>query len=218
MKTQTAPRRIRLTPEARREEIIAITQTAIARDGYRALSLREIARRCGMSAPGLMHYFPDMPTLLKAVIEHRDEADLTEALDSLGSDATLVQLMDRVWEYYHSRPDETRNFDLLEAEALDPRHPAHEYYLERNERTFQRLRVQIEREFVDAEAIARVFRLLLDGLTLRRLRTPDDPTAAAEDWAAVRDTFLARQARVASDELAHPEESHLPGRASVRAS
>lgn len=195
-----------MTPEARREEIIEITQAAIARDGYRALSLREIARRCGMSAPGLMHHFPDMPTLLEAVIEHRDEADLSQVLDSLGADTTLVQMMDRAREYYDSRPEETRNFDILEAEALDPTHPAHAYYRERNERTFQRLRAQIEREFADADAVARVVRLILDGVVLRRLRSPNNPTVSAEDWAAVRDTFLARQTRIASGDPANPGE------------
>ncbi|MFD4423203.1 TetR/AcrR family transcriptional regulator, partial [Agromyces sp. NPDC058484] len=153
----------RLTPEARRAEIIEVTQSAIASDGYRGLSLREIARRCGMSAPGLMHYFSDMPTLLEAVLDHRDEVDLAAILDDDGFDMPLLEMLDTSREYYAARPAEARSFDLLEAEALDPGHPAHDYFVTRNERTFERIRPQIEREFENGDEVARVLRLLLDG-------------------------------------------------------
>src|SRR6478735_4817307 len=73
---EDGPMARRLTPEARRAEIIEVAHAVISDEGYRALSLRELARRCGMSAPGLMHYFPDMRSLLDAVLAHRDEVDL----------------------------------------------------------------------------------------------------------------------------------------------
>ncbi|WP_198165877.1 TetR/AcrR family transcriptional regulator [Agromyces laixinhei] len=177
----------RLTPEARRAEIIDATQAAIASDGYRGLSLREIARRCGMSAPGLMHYFPDMPTLLEAVLDHRDEVDLAEILDDGGFDVPLLEMLDAARGFYAAHPDEARSFDALEAEALDPGHPAHEYFARRSERTFDLMVPQIEREFEDGDEVARILRLLLDGVRLKRLRDPEvNWTDTDDDWRVMR--------------------------------
>lgn len=180
----------RLSPEARRAEIIAATQEAIANDGYRALSLREVARRCGMSAPGLMHYFPDMPTLLEAVLDHRDEADLAAILESHGPEVTVLEMLELSREFYASRPAESRNFDTLEAEALDPSHPAHDYFVRRNQKALERMRPHVEHEFVDGEAVFRLLGLLIDGGRLRRLRSPDAGWADSDtdtDWLAIRD-------------------------------
>lgn len=187
-----------MTPEARRAEIIDIAQRVIATDGYRELSLREVARRCGMSAPGLMHYFPDLPTLLEAVLDHRDEVDLTAVMQSAGPKTPLLAMLDAARSYYAERPDEARSFDALEAEALDPRHPAHDYFVRRNERTIERMRPQIEREFADGDEVTRVLALLMDGVRLKRLREPaTDWLDTNADWRALRkvlDKFPRRDA------------------------
>lgn len=188
----------RLTPEARRAEIIAVAQAAIASEGYQALSLREIARRCGMSAPGVMHYFPDMPSLLEAVLDHRDETELAAFLPRNDPSASLLGLLEAARKYYAAHAEATRSFDLLEAEALDPRHPAHDYYVKHNERTLERLRPQIEREYEDAEHVIQVLAILLDGTRVRRLREPETNWAETdEDWRAITkllDSFPRRAA------------------------
>lgn len=177
----------RLAPEARRAEIVETTRAAIAEDGYRVLSLREVARRCGMSAPGLMHYFPDMPALLEAVLDHRDEVDLAAILQDEGPDTPLVELLEASRRYYAERSGEARSFDALESEALDPQHPAHDYFIRRNQRAIERMRPQIEREFDDGAEVTRLLALLLDGFRLKRLREPEtDWTDTSEDWVAIR--------------------------------
>lgn len=203
----------RLSPEARRAEIIEVTRAAIAGDGYRALSLREIARRCGMSAPGLMHYFPDMPSLLEAVLERRDEEDLAAILEERGSDISLVEMLELSRSYYASRPEEAGNFDTLEAESVDPRHPAHDYFARRNDRALERMRPQVEREFVDGEAVFRLLGLLIDGGRLRRLRSPRASWAAADDdddWRAIRDLF-ARFPRRTTESAGGIRRESVPG-------
>ncbi|MFD4407688.1 TetR/AcrR family transcriptional regulator [Nocardia sp. NPDC058499] len=181
----------RLSPEARRAEIIATTQEAIASDGYRALSLREVARRCGMSAPGLMHYFPDMGSLLAAVLDRRDETDLAVIFDDAGN-LPLLELFSTARGYYAARAGEAESFDALEAEALDPGHPAHDYFVRRNERTLERMRPRIEREFVNADHVLRLMGLLLDGIRLRHLRSvtageaDTNMTESGDEWLAVR--------------------------------
>jgi AcrR family transcriptional regulator len=164
----------RLTPEARRAEIIEVAHAVITEEGYNGLSLRELARRCEMSAPGLMHYFPDMRTLLEAVLAHRDEQDLAAiGLSAEGDQPPLGEMIERGLRYYEGRPDETRSFDALEIEALDPTHPAHEFFVHRDERNIELLRPYVEREFADPDAAMRMLRIVFDGLWLRWIREPD---------------------------------------------
>src|SRR3954468_6884682 len=103
----------RLSPEVRRAEIIVTADALIAAEGYRSLSLREVARRCGMSAPGLMHHFPDMPSLLNAVLAHRDEVDLA-AITSRQTDVSGIEdIIEGALNYYEQAGDVTRRFDAL---------------------------------------------------------------------------------------------------------
>lgn len=177
----------RLTPAARRSEIIDVAHDAITTDGFRSLSLREIARRCDMSAPGLMRYFPDTVGLLGAVLDRRDDADLSAILDEMGSDESVLGMLETARAYYVEHAAEARVFDALEAEALDPNHPAHGYFLARSERTFERMRPAIMREYVDGENVARLLRLLLEALRHKTLQAApgvvDDFDA---DWQAIR--------------------------------
>ena len=179
----------RLTPEIRRAEIVATADDIIAAEGYRSLSLREVARRCGMSAPGLMHHFPDLHSLLEAVLAHRDEADLAEIAAEQSGDARLEDVIENALLYYERAEDITRRFDALEAEAIDPGHPAHRYYLDRDARNFERIRPFVEREFEDPERVFLVLRAVFDGLRFRRLRDPEHVDLRAE-WHAIRDTVL----------------------------
>ncbi len=63
----TPSRRERLH-EATRTEIKQIARELLAAEGTAALSLRAIARRMGMTAPGLYRYYPSINDLLTALI------------------------------------------------------------------------------------------------------------------------------------------------------
>ncbi|MCV2394866.1 TetR/AcrR family transcriptional regulator [Actinotalea sp. M2MS4P-6] len=189
----------RLAPEVRRAEIVSIARDVISTEGYSALSLREVARRCGMSAPGLMHYFPDMPSLLEAVLDSRDEEDYPALLVPLEQGASLLDVIDATLAYYDARSSETAQFDRLETEALDPAHPAHDYFAARAERQFDLLRPAIEREFDDPDAVAHLLRLMIDGMRLRALRDPGHG-GMAEQWRAIRGV-VARLLRRAPEDV-----------------
>ena len=175
----------RLTPEARRAEIVSIAHGVIAEEGYRGLSLREIARRCGMSAPGLMHYFPDMDSLLTAVLEHRDEADIAAIAGDATEARSLAELIEAAAAYYAERRDDVRVFDALQAEALDPTHPAHEWFTSRNARNLEALRPVLEREFADPDTALRLLKYLLDGMRVNRM-WGDDNVDFFADLEAIR--------------------------------
>lgn len=179
----------RLTPEARRAEIIELADELIAAEGYRTLSLREVARRCGMSAPGLMHYFPDMAGLLHAVLAHRDAVDLARIAASQPADAHFEDVVENALLYYERAGERTRRYDALEAEAIDPGHPAHAFYLRRDERSFATMREIVEREFHNPEPVFALLRAVFDGLRLRVLRDPEH-VSLRQEWHAIRDIVL----------------------------
>ena len=64
---------------AKREEILRTALEIFSREGYRGTSLREVARSCGLSLPGLMHYFDSKEDLLAAILKKRDEDDFARA-------------------------------------------------------------------------------------------------------------------------------------------
>ena len=59
----------------RREDIITAAAAAYGELGYHGSSLREIAKRVGISHAGLLYYFPTKEALLAAVLERRDAED-----------------------------------------------------------------------------------------------------------------------------------------------
>ncbi|MGY2061863.1 TetR/AcrR family transcriptional regulator, partial [Nocardia gipuzkoensis] len=58
--------------EARKERILEVALKTFAENGFRGASIAEIADRCGLSQPGLLHHFPTKAALLSAVLDYRD--------------------------------------------------------------------------------------------------------------------------------------------------
>ena len=54
---------------ARRQKILDTTVALLGEVGYYGLSMRDIARRVGISHPGVIYHFPTKEALLAAVIE-----------------------------------------------------------------------------------------------------------------------------------------------------
>lgn len=116
---------------AKRREIIDQAMAMFGEAGYRGASLREIAARCGISHPGLLHHFPTKESLLLAVLEHRDEVDsawvVADEEDALSGLRRLVDLVAR----NAARRGIVELYAVLSAEATSADHPAHAYFQER---------------------------------------------------------------------------------------
>ncbi|MGP6178565.1 TetR/AcrR family transcriptional regulator [Microbacterium sp. A196] len=185
----------RLVPEARKAEIIARTRQMIAAQGAENLSLREVARWCGMSAPGLLHHFDGLTAVLEAVLTARAEEErqmYAATIDTAGDQATLRDFADATVRIAASRPEESRNFDRLEMVALaDPTHPAYAFYREGSDvRRLRPLTLMLaEREYQDPIAVVSVLGLVAEGLRLRWLRSETPPDYLG-DWELVRDTVF----------------------------
>ncbi|WP_162460867.1 MULTISPECIES: TetR/AcrR family transcriptional regulator [unclassified Mycolicibacterium] len=179
----------RLPPQQRRAEIVELTRQMIATGAAHELTLRSIARYCGMSAPGLMHHFATVSELLETVLHQRDHDDMAAIRAALARDyphPTLLDLADTVVRYYAARPIETRHFDALEARAVLPEHPAHQFFA--TYRAVQPLDITKQlaaQDYRDPEAVLRVLGVVADGLRAQWLRQLEIPDYWG-DWTAMR--------------------------------
>lgn len=162
---------------AKRRDILDQATALFGECGYRGTSLREIAARCGISHPGLLHHFPTKEALLLAVLAHRDEVDqewITRG-DPRGA-AALRRLIDLV-TLNATRRGIVELFTVLSAEATAADHPAHAYFVNR----YRMLVLGLEKAYreagaagdlrpgVDPGRAARELIALMDGLQIQWL-------------------------------------------------
>ncbi|WP_157802870.1 TetR/AcrR family transcriptional regulator [Compostimonas suwonensis] len=197
-----------MAPDVRRAEIIDTTMRLIAEDGPHGLSLRSVARRCEMSAPGLMHHFPTLRDLLRAVVEERARIGreaIAEIVREAGDGLTLQMLADALIRFYYTdKAAETRNFDALEAESLAPGHPAHGIYPRSAIQPLPITRRLAERDFEDPDAALTMLSLLADALRSRWLRDLE-PVDRWNEWVASRDHVFGTLERRHKHELPAPD-------------
>jgi AcrR family transcriptional regulator len=160
---------------AKRSEILDQAMALFGEAGYRGTSLREIAARCGLSHPGLLHHFPTKQALLLAVLEHRDEVDARLVSGRSGLDILrgLVELA----ALNATRPGIVELFTVLSAEATAADHPAHAYFMRRYQMTVRTIELAFGRARADGAlqpgiepaSAARQLVALMDGLQIQWL-------------------------------------------------
>lgn len=161
----------------RREDILGAAVGMYAEAGYHGSSLREIARRVGITHAGLLYYFPSKEALLAAVLERRDAED-TER-EHLSGTPGLEALLRLIALAAHNvrHPGIVDLYSRLAAEAVSEDHPAHDYF-EQHYRmargyaaeSFKALAADGRlREDVDPEHAALTLVALMDGLQVQWL-------------------------------------------------
>jgi AcrR family transcriptional regulator len=162
---------------AKRREIIDQAMAMFGEVGYRGASLREIAARCGISHPGLLHHFPTKESLLLAVLDHRDQVDL-EWLDTDSADGvTTLRHLVELTALNTTRRGIVELYAVLSAEATSADHPAHAYFQQRYRRAvdtavtaYVRARdTGALRAGIDPERAGRQLIALMDGLQIQWL-------------------------------------------------
>jgi AcrR family transcriptional regulator len=167
----------------RREDIITVAITVYGEAGYHGSSLREIAKRAGITHAGLLYYFPTKEALLAAVLERRDAEDAErEQFGAAPPGLEVLRLFITLAEHNVGHPGIVDLYSRLAAEAVAPDHPAHEYFV----RHYRHVRESTVESFrvlagngelcadVDPEAAALTFIALMDGLQVQWLTTPDE--------------------------------------------
>lgn len=165
----------------RREDILAAAVAVYSEVGYHGSSLREIAKRVGITHAGLLYYFPSKEALLAAVLERRDAEDVER--EHLSGPPGLDALRRLVALAAHNvrHPGIVDLYARLAAEAVAADHPAHDYF-EQHYRlarwyaveSFTALAATGElRAGVDPERAGLAFVALMDGLQVQWLSNRD---------------------------------------------
>ena len=175
----------------RRQAILEVAWEVFATQGYRGGSLREIADRVGLSQAGVLHHFGSKEKLLLAVLEYREEINRQD----VGREGGLAFLDDfrTIVVRNIETPGAVRLFVTMSAEATDPEHPAHDYFVRRYKQvlatltgwfTMARLDGWLASDLDPAEA-ARQMVAHLDGIQLQWLLSPDmDMLRSFDDFIA----------------------------------
>jgi AcrR family transcriptional regulator len=165
----------------RREDIISAAALLYGEAGYHGSSLREIAKRVGITHAGLLYYFPTKEALLAAVLERRDAEDREREQLEVQPGLEVLRHFVALAGHNVRHPGIVDLYSRLAAEAVSADHPAHGYF----ERHYRAARDSVVesfrvlatdgslREGVDPDFAALTFIALMDGLQVQWLTTPD---------------------------------------------
>ena len=115
--------------QARRQAIVDEALIVFGRSGYHSGSLREIAKRVGLTPTGLMHHFANKEELFSEVLRQRDAKIRAAAGDP--AEHTLIEQATKVVAYNQESRGLTSLYATVSAEATDSEHPAHEEFSRR---------------------------------------------------------------------------------------
>lgn len=119
---------------ARREAILDATVEMLAEVGYHGLSLRDVARRVGISHPGVIYHFPSKEALLMAVVQRYD-ADEDFSLEAI-ENSKPIEVLKKFVDLTRALREEPLFIEMecmLAVEAASELHPAHDHFVNRFE-------------------------------------------------------------------------------------
>ena len=189
MTSQSVEKRVatRLAPDVRRRQIVTEATRLISISGFNAVSLEDIAKACGIRGPSVLHYFGSMHELLAAVLAHRDEIDSQNPPppETLATPESTRAFFRTSVERNLERPQIVRLYAVLGAEAIDPGHPAHEYFAQREQNAYDGLELALEWKSNPALA-ARELMSFWTGLERQWVMNPSIDFTAVWDYFADR--------------------------------
>ena len=164
----------------RRQEILAAGLAVFSASGFHKGSVRDIARRAGLSQAGLLHHFPSKAHLLRAVLTWRDDIARRQLGEPAPAGLDLIRRLVAL-------PAATRTRELVQlqvitsAEGVAAGHPVHGYVRHRQAAAVDTVREALEhaaargelRHDVDCAGTARMLVALMDGLRVQWLLHPE---------------------------------------------
>jgi AcrR family transcriptional regulator len=173
--TTAAPRRIRLTAEERRAQLLAEATAQIANLGYQGFTMDGLAKASRLTHAGVLHHFASKKELLVAVLRHRDELDAEAVVPPSAAPTDVAgfrAVLDALVERNFGQPEIVRLYTVLSAEALNPEHPAHGYFRERLQQIRAMIAASLDLPPQDSDDLAVDYLSFMDGLQLNWLRDP----------------------------------------------
>jgi AcrR family transcriptional regulator len=200
----------RLSPTARREEIVAAALRVATTKGLANTTVRDVAAEMGTSSGLIHHYFTSMDDVLAAAFEEAAGADLAKTESAMRACGDAAERLSTFFASY-TRTEEYRAFQMwLDAWAEASRRPALGATSRRLNVAWQRLVATTlvegidEGHFVCDDPDATAWRVvsLLDGLSLQLAAHPGViERRDVLDWAM---TALEAEVGLATGTLARP--------------
>lgn len=168
---------------ASREKIIQSATEAFAQKGFRGAKMADIAKAADLTEPGLLHHFSSKTHLLMDVLRERDRIDGERIQSTLQKNGNhFLEAGIELVEHNQTLPGLVQLFNLLVAESVSPDHPAHEFFIERYQRTrgdWVRSIAQAQqagevRSDISPEKLAILTFAIMDGLQVQWLMEPDE--------------------------------------------
>ena len=167
------------TRPIRRQQLIGEAVRLIGQLGYRGFTVQALAEACGLTNAGVLHHFGTKDGLLLAVLDEVERegrnraallvAALGDAAPGERRDATRQLLREMVaWGAEHAA--QTRLLAALQAESMEPSHPAHGWFAQREAETLELFIRLVPHRGAEAESAARHLMALMQGLILQWLR------------------------------------------------
>jgi AcrR family transcriptional regulator len=179
----------------RRDAILAAANEVFASRGFRGASLATIAKRVGLSEPGLLHHFGSKEELLLELLKLRDQHDDERIGQARAAHTNAHDMLLELCRQNADRPGIVRLFTILAAESVDEDHPAHAWFLERYRERRRQVAQGLAAEqregridaSLDVDALATEILAMFDGLQIQWLLDPEHV-----DMVAVFEEFLER--------------------------
>ncbi|GAA6122492.1 TetR/AcrR family transcriptional regulator [Bifidobacterium psychraerophilum] len=176
---------------ARREQIIAVSTRLISCHGFWGLSMRRVAEECNLTEPAVIYHFTSKAGLLIAVLEHRDRLDMQNFASTLGCSVEdvwggrarfgLRDVCAALVQHNALQPEIVRLYTVLQGEALNANHPAHDYYMAREQRVLRQFTAAAAHDGIENPKEEALFVLsVMDGLQVRWLLNPDSVDLCSE--------------------------------------
>ena len=177
--------------EARRARILDEAIRLIGFKGYRGFTLQQLARRCELTNGGVLYHFPSKEDVLTGVLEELErritlgiEAYVAREVGMPGdgpwSREVVLLVMRAILLQSSADAEIMRVLTMLQIEALDPEHPAHERIMESNKSVFDRFALLFEPLSDEPQRAARQALAMMNGLYLLWLE--DQSFDLMDEW------------------------------------
>ncbi|MFK0156552.1 TetR/AcrR family transcriptional regulator [Streptomyces sp. NPDC090499] len=166
---------------ARRADIIRAARASFAENSYAGASLRDIAKRAGITHASLLHHFESKDELLTAVLAQRDDEEWETGFAGGDAHDSPKEYLAETLLAHQKAPELMRLWAELSAAASRADHPAHAYFAGRSERVHTyTVEVMKQREAqgrlpegLDPESAAALLLAVLHGLQAQWLLKRD---------------------------------------------
>jgi AcrR family transcriptional regulator len=187
----------------RREQILDEAIRIVGERGYYGFTVQDLAQRCGISNAGLLYHFGSKDQLLLCMLQEFERRE-TEAISPLAAlaeeelrrgegSAALLHLLRTMVARASTQPQIGRLYMALQAETLDPSHPAHQSFRARETAVLDLFARLIAPYATDPRSAARQLLALMDGLAQQWVRA-NESFGLAGEWDKALRTVLPRLA------------------------